>query len=97
MVAVIKNNNRCELVTDSTDIKLVLNWYEIKGNNLIGDEAIQNMSVHEILSLFQTPLWNNLYQCWAVCHAHIDTLQNNVLHKINTKKYSYFVEIYRIS
>jgi len=84
-------------VRKDTPVKLLLNWYEIEGNNLIGEEVIQNMTESEILKLFDAPFWNKIYHCWAVDKAHIETLQKNVNHIINTKKYSYFLEIYKVS
>lgn len=81
----------------STHVKLILNWYEIKGNHLIGEDNIHNMSSDDILNLFNTPFWNELYHCWSVDKSKVETLQKNVSHKIDVKKYSYFVEIYNIS
>ena len=90
-------NNRSAVVSESTSVKLVLNWYEIKGNSLIGEEVIQNMSADDILKLFEAPFWNKLYHCWAVENPHIKTLQKHVQHKINTKEYAYFVEIFKVT
>jgi len=83
-------------VCENTYTKVILNWYEVKGNSLVGEEPIENMTADDILGLFETPFWNKLYHCWAVNKSHIRTLQKNVPHKINTRKYSYFVEIYNV-
>lgn len=83
-------------VQNNADLKLVLNWYEIKGEKLIDEEVIQGMSVEDILNLFEAPFWNNVYQCWAVNSSHISSLQKNVQHKFNTRKYTYFVEAYKL-
>ena len=84
-------------MSDTRYIKLFLNWYEIKGNKLVGEEVIQNMTEDDILNLFSTPFWNNIYHVWSVNSAHLKTLRRNVTHQIDTKKFSYFVEIYKIS
>ena len=84
-------------MSDDTPVKLLLNWYEIEGNSLIGEEVIQNMTTSDILNLFEAPFWNRIYHCWAVDKSHIETIQKNVSHKINTKKYSYFLEVYKVS
>jgi len=91
------HNNRSEVVSEKTSIKIVLNWYEIKGNGLVGEEVIQNMSEDDILKLFEAPFWNKLYHCWSVETPHIKTLQKNVQHEINTKEFSYFVEIFNLT
>ena len=85
------------IVPNNSSIKLVLNWYEIKGNNLIGEEIIKDINSDDILKLFKTPFWNRLYHCWVVKKNHIKILQKHVGHKINTAEYCYFVEIINIS
>ena len=82
-------------VAEDAEIELVLNWYEIKGNNLVGEEPIQGISVKNILELFEAPFWNGIYHCWSVEQKHIDSLNNLVRHDINPQQYAYFVEIYK--
>ena len=82
---------------DITNVKLLLNWYEIEGNSLVGEETIQSMSACDLLKLFNSPFWNKLYHCWALEHEQIATLQEHVQHKIDTTKHSYFVEIYKLT
>ena len=82
-------------VADDVEIDLVLNWYEIKGNNLIGEEPILGISVKNILELFEAPFWNGVYHCWSVESKHIATLNALVSHEINPQKHAYFVEIYK--
>jgi len=82
-------------VTDNAEIELVLNWYEIKGNNLIGEEPIHGISVKNILELFEAPFWNGIYHCWSVDDKHIDSLNPLVSHNIDPQQYAYFVEIYK--
>ena len=83
-------------MADTNHVKLMLNWYEIKGKNLIGEEPIKNLTAEDMLKLFNAPFWNKIYHCWSVEPAHISLLQANVDHQIDTKKYSYFVEIYKV-
>ena len=82
---------------DSTSVQIVLNWYELKGSSLIAEEPINDMSEEDVLNLFDAPFWNKLYHCWAIEPAHISELQKHVQHKINTKEYAYFVEIYKLN
>ena len=83
-------------VSTNADIALNLNWYENTDNNLVGEEAITNMTVDEILALFDAPFWNQLYHCWEATNKELKTIQPNVKHQIDTEKYSYFVEIYQL-
>ncbi|MCW8956985.1 MAG: cloacin immunity family protein [Gammaproteobacteria bacterium] len=82
-------------VADNAEINLVLNWYELKGSNLIGEEIIHGISVNNVLELFEAPFWNGIYHCWAVENKHIATLNPLISHEINPKQYAYFVEIYK--
>ena len=78
------------------NVNLILNWYEIEGNNLVDEELIQNMSVDDILKLFDAPFWNKLYHCWSADADQLNTIQKNVQHNIDTSKYAYFVEIVKV-
>lgn len=80
---------------DSGDIALKLNWYEIQGTNLIGEEPINDLTVEDILKIFDAPFWNKLYHCWSVNEAQIAALTPHVKHPIEPNKYSYFVEMYK--
>ena len=84
-------------MSENTNVALVLNWYELKGKNLIGEEPIRNLSADDMLKLFDAPFWNKIYHCWAVEKAHIATLQGHVDHIIDPERYAYFVEIYKIN
>jgi len=83
-------------VSKDAEIALNLNWYDNDGNNLVDEEMITNMSVDEILALFDAPFWNQLYHCWEASNKELKAIRPNVKHTIDTDKYSYFVEIYKI-
>jgi hypothetical protein len=78
-------------------IKLVLNWYELTGKNLIAEEKLTGISIDEILALFDAPFWNGLYHCWAVDKQHIGILQPHVKHIIQPQLYAYFIEAININ
>ena len=84
-------------MSENTNVALVLNWYELKGKNLVGEEPIRNMSADDMLKLFGAPFWNKVYHCWAVEKEHIAPLQAQVDHIIDPERYAYFVEIYKIN
>jgi hypothetical protein len=81
-------------VPDDTNVTLVLNWYEKSGSDLIGEETVDDLSLDEILGLFEAPFWNKNFQCWAIEDMHVSALQPHVRHPINTKKFAYFIEAY---
>lgn len=81
---------------ENADIALCLNWYDNKGNMLVGEEPIANLSVDDILNMFDAPFWNQLYHCWKASNKELKIIQPNIKHQIDTDKYSYFVEIYKI-
>lgn len=82
-------------MSEETNVSLVLNWYEKVGNNLVGEEPIKNLTVDDILKLFDAPFWNKIYHCWALEQPGFATIQPNVQHQIDPDKYAYFVEIYK--
>lgn len=82
---------------DNADIVVALNWYEKEGKNLVGEEPVQNLSVTDTLALFDAPFWNKLYHCWALDNKQIERLQAYVRHRIDTDKYTYFLEMYKIN
>jgi hypothetical protein len=73
-------------------IKILLNWYELEGKSQIGEEEMQGLSIEDILSLFDAPFWNGLYQCWAVETQHVAALQPHIGHIIEPHRYAYFIE-----
>ncbi|MDH5764474.1 MAG: cloacin immunity family protein [Gammaproteobacteria bacterium] len=81
---------------DRADVAINLNWYDNEGNILTGEEPISNMTVDEVLHLFDAPFWNKLYHCWKASRKELKVIQPNIQHQIDTKKFSYFVEIYKI-
>ena len=87
-------NFRRSSVPKKTNVTLVLNWYEKTGNNLIGEETIQDLTLDNILGLFDAPFWNKNFQCWAIDESHIEAIQPHVQHPLDMQKYSYFIEAY---
>ncbi len=73
-------------------IKIILNWYELEGKNLIGEEEIQDLSISDILRVFDAPFWNGLYQCWALEPQHVAAIQPHVGHILQLDRHAYFIE-----
>ena len=73
-------------------IKILLNWYELEGKSQIGEEETHDLTIEDILRLFEAPFWNGVYQCWAVETPHVAALQQHVEHIIEPQRYAYFIE-----
>jgi hypothetical protein len=84
-----------EIASDNYEVQL--NWYEKKGNNLIGEEPIKNLTVDDVLKIFDAPFWNKIYQCWAITPAQAQHIQAKAKHQLDTDKYSYFIELYKVN
>jgi len=81
----------------TSHIKLLLNWYELDGKSQLGEEEPKNLTIDDILKLFDEPFWNGSFQCWAVEPQHIATLQSHVSHTIKPELHAYFLEATKIS
>lgn len=77
-------------------IKLLLNWYELQGKNLIGEEECHDLTIEAVLKLFDVPFWNDRYHCWAVEPQHVATLQPHFKHTLQPQLHAYFLEAFRI-
>lgn len=70
-----------------------LNWYEKKGEKLVGEENITGISEEEILQIFDAPFWNGIYQCWSLGADLAPRIQPHVEHRLQPGKYVYFLEL----
>lgn len=83
-------------VAKDSKVALILNWYKRSSNNLVGEENIRNLSLDELLRIFDAPFWNRNFQCWSVEHHHVAALQPYVRHAIDMRSYAYFIEAYNM-
>ncbi len=90
-------NLRRSSVSEPTNFAVVLNWYEKVGKGLVGEEPIKDLTVDQVLELFDAPFWNKLYHCWAMEPSQFELIQPKVNHQIDPEKYSYFIEIYKVN
>ena len=79
----------------TSQIRLLLSWYELHGQQPVAEEELADMRIEAILALFAAPFWNGVYQCWAVEQQHVAALQPHVQHVIELHSYDYFVEAIR--
>ena len=64
---------------------------------LIIEEALTGLNIDEVLTLFEAPFWNGLYQCWAVEKQHVKALQPHSRHLIQPQLYAYFLEAIKLN
>jgi len=84
-------------VAVSSQLKIILTWYNLNNRQLAGEEIINALTEQDILDLFDAPFWNHAYLCIALENKkHFDTIQKNTSHSLQRKKYSYFLEMFKI-
>ena len=76
----------------NTRIKLLLNWYELKGDKQIAEEELTGITITDVLTIFDAPFWNGLYHCWAIDKQQIKALQPHCRHVIQPQYHAYFLE-----
>jgi len=73
-------------------IRRHISWYSKEDDEFIADENMLNVELSSLQKLFQVETENPMYDCWEVKEQHVKTLQKQIKHIINIKKYDYFVE-----
>jgi len=74
------------------NIKVKLRWFKKNGGTLVGEESIDQLSLHDLQDLFDVYIDNDVYNVWYVRVRHARWLQDKTEHKISLNKYSYFIE-----
>jgi hypothetical protein len=82
--------------TMNEDIVRVIEWYEIDGDELVGEEEVHGLTPATMTSLFghnsQDPLFYNKYE---IDNSHVSVIEQFVAKKIDLKKYVYLLACYR--
>lgn len=74
-------------------IKRVLRWFEKEGDDLVGENAIDNVNLEHLQKLFKIESKNPMYDCYPVeSLEQINYLQSLLDCKLDTKSYDYLVE-----
>ena len=69
----------------------VLEWFEIDGDALLGEEPLKGIPLSDLQSLFGVPAENPMYDGWEVRAEHVSVLQACVDHEIDLSAHAYFV------
>lgn len=74
-------------------IDRVLRWFEKEGDDLVGEEVINNINLKHLQNLFKIDPENPMYDCYSVESAEqINYMQSLLNFELDTKSYDYFVE-----
>ena len=73
-------------------IKVKLRWFKKHCDTLIGEESIDQLSLHDLQDLFDVYIDNDICNVWHVKTRQARHLQKITEHKISVRKFSYFVE-----
>ena len=74
-------------------IARVLRWFEKEGDDLVGEEVINNINLKHLQKLFKIDPENPMYDCYPVESAEqINYMQSLLNFELDTKSYDYFVE-----
>ena len=86
-----KNNKTHETLKPL--VNRVLRWFEKEGDELIGEQKVDNINLELLHKLFGIDLDNPMYDCYPIESAEqINYLQNFLDSKLDTKSYDYFIE-----
>ena len=73
-------------------IQVKLRWFRKHGETLIGEESLEELTLHDLQDIFDVYINNALFNCWHVKTRHARVLQRLTNHRIAIKKFTYFVE-----
>ncbi|MGI0482065.1 DUF7683 domain-containing protein [Geminocystis sp. CENA526] len=74
-------------------IKRLLRSFEKKGENLVGETLLNNVSLEELQKLFKVDSSNPMYDCYLIENKEqFDYLQNKFNVKLNDELYDYYLE-----
>ena len=72
-------------------ISVGLHWYKNHGSDIVGEEIIDGVTLHDLQDIFDVYMNTCLFNCWQVNAKHARLLKRLIKHKILIKKYTYFV------
>ncbi|MCW9012356.1 MAG: hypothetical protein OQL06_01135 [Gammaproteobacteria bacterium] len=77
---------------DEHKIRVKICWYKKHSEAQMGEEILDELTLHDLQDIFDVYINNALYNCWHVKTRHARALQRMTQHRIAIKNYSYFVE-----
>lgn len=79
--------------TTEPKVERVLRWFEKEGNNLVGEEVLDDVRLEQLQKLFVISPENPMYDCYPVESSdQIEYFQKLLNCRLDTYSYEYFVE-----
>jgi len=82
-------------MTDSASTPRVtrwLRWFDTRGEQLVGEKQLEDITLEELQSLFSVNAENPMYDCWRVEVAHVPRLETAINDRIDLDRFECFVE-----
>ncbi len=74
------------------DIHVKLFWFTKRGNVMVDEENIDQLTLQDLQDIFDIYIDNDIYNVWQVNTRHARNLQKITQHNIAIDRYYYFVE-----
>lgn len=78
-------------VNNISKISVGLRWYKNYGSDIVGEELIDGITLHDLQDIFDVYMNNCLFNCWQVKAKQARMLKRLIKHKFSMKKYTYFI------
>ncbi len=82
-----------EGLMSKSKLKYVLFWFSAKGDELVGEESLPNVTAEQVAEWFFLPDGDSLMDAYIVRASQRLYLSKLAKHKINLNKFDYFVEL----
>jgi len=79
--------------TPEPKVERVLRWFEKEGNNLVGEQVLDDVKLEQLQELFGISSENPMYDCYRVeTSEQIEYFQKLLNFQLDIESYEYFVE-----
>lgn len=79
--------------TPEPKVERVLRWFEKEGNNLVGEQVLDDVKLEQMQELFEISSENPMYDCYRVeSSEQIEYFQKLLNFQLDLQSYEYFVE-----
>lgn len=72
-------------------INVGLRWYKNYGSDIVGEEIIDGITLHDLQDIFDVYMNNCLFNCWQVKAKQARLLKRLIKHKFSLNQYTYFI------
>ena len=74
------------------EMSVKLRWYKTYGADVVGEEIIDDITLHDLQDIFDVYINSCQFNCWHVKTKHVRLLKKLITHKFSIRKYIYFIE-----